>query len=175
MWTLLLAASISVNGSQPGAAAPRIIHWPAFSAPLLGASPFAELRKNALQIDPSQVVLDGWAFYARAGGMVVASGEASRPFIYDCETRWTYDIPFCRIGRTAVKFPNHSFLLIGMSFIVVQDAVRKARAGVVGPRYKVKDVFADGRLNLRALVAVLPLLNLAVLENGGYANILVSL
>jgi hypothetical protein len=158
--------------------APRELQRPPLSPRPSYAQPSFEPSDglpDSLQLRAAEVVLDGWAFYARAGGMVVATGESTHPFIYGCDTAWNGDIPFCRIGRNAVKMPNQLFMLVGMTFIVAQDAVRRSRAVHTGPRYKLRDVLSGGRLNLRALVAVLPLINFSVLENGAYANILVTL
>jgi hypothetical protein len=141
-------------------------------------APIKDLNRERLDIDPSRVVLDGWAFYARAGGMIVATGESTRPWIYGCEHNWNYDIPFCRIGRATFKMPNQLFLLFGMAFITAQDAVRQARANSpvsARPKYKVSDVIDGKQINLRALLAVLPLINFSLLENGAYGNLLFTL
>jgi hypothetical protein len=174
MWLSLLA---SVVLAQSGGAPRRVQPASFVPPPRPVTSPFAAAPTPRFTAQGNDIVLDGWAFYARAGGMVVATGESTKPFVYGCETRWDYDTPFCRIGRSTMKMPNHFFIVLGMTFVSWQDAVRKLRADMVStkPRYSAKDIISDGRFNLRALVAVLPLISFSVLENGAYGNLLVSL
>lgn len=179
LWVLSLMLTHAVAPAPPLACAPRVLASPTPRpeprVPLVRVEPpwLSSFEKRA-RFEAARVVLDGWAFYAKAGGMVVATGQSTHPWVYDCDTRWDGETPFCRIGRTGIKMPNQAFMLVGMSFIVVQDVIRRMR-GSTGPRYKLRDVLSGGRVNLRAAVALTPLINFSILENGAYANILFSL
>jgi hypothetical protein len=98
--------------------------------------------------------------YAESGGLQVGPGLRTNAFVYDCRPD---ERPMCRVGRADISMPKNLGPLVGLSLHMGKLLFTEARArrGLPPPRG-----------GLSGLLARLPIINLAILDRGGYTNLL---
>jgi hypothetical protein len=105
-------------------------------------------------------IVSEFNMYANSGGLLVGPGLRTNAFVYDCDPSRAV---VCRIGRSDITLPRNLGPLVGLTLHIAKLLMTEARLkrGLPVPRGGVS-----------GLLAALPVINLAILDQGAYTNVL---